>query len=151
MIEYLGVARHGIVELAFEGDTPFLGELQARAREQFVHGQAAAALNAFAFQIELALNRGLVVAGEIDELRVAEDVQIGGHGVEQHRLPRALQRQAGDIGRNPGAFVVAVTPPTVENSLGSILQKCKVGSETTFKVLREGQELLLKAILKEKE
>src|SRR3989344_4167053 len=33
---------------------------------------------------------------------------------------------------------------TVENSLGSILQKCKIGSETSFKVLRDGQELLLK-------
>ena len=39
---------------------------------------------------------------------------------------------------------------TVENSLGSILQKCKIGSETTFKVLRDGQELLLKAVLEEK-
>ncbi|OGZ66450.1 MAG: hypothetical protein A3C50_00075 [Candidatus Staskawiczbacteria bacterium RIFCSPHIGHO2_02_FULL_43_16] len=39
---------------------------------------------------------------------------------------------------------------TVENSLGSILQKCKIGSETSFKVLRDGQELLLKAVLEEK-
>lgn len=40
---------------------------------------------------------------------------------------------------------------TTENSLGSILQKCKIGAETSFKVLREGQELLLKAVLNEKE
>lgn len=39
---------------------------------------------------------------------------------------------------------------TVENSLGSILQKCKVGSETSFKVLRDGQELALKVVLEEK-
>src|SRR3989344_880972 len=40
---------------------------------------------------------------------------------------------------------------TTQNSLASILQKCKIGQETTFKVLREGQELMLKAALSEKE
>lgn len=39
---------------------------------------------------------------------------------------------------------------TVENSLGSILQKCKIGSETKFRVLRDGQELILRAVLEEK-
>lgn len=39
---------------------------------------------------------------------------------------------------------------TAENSLASILQKCKIGSQTIFKVLRDGQELMLKAVLEEK-
>ncbi len=40
---------------------------------------------------------------------------------------------------------------TAQNPLASILQKCKIGQETHFKVLREGQELTLKAVLSEKE
>jgi len=40
---------------------------------------------------------------------------------------------------------------TKENSLANCLQKCKIGMETTFKVLRDGQELMLKAMLSEKE
>ena len=40
---------------------------------------------------------------------------------------------------------------TMKNSLASILQKCKIGQETSFKVLRDGQELILKATLSEKE
>lgn len=40
---------------------------------------------------------------------------------------------------------------TAENSLGHILQKCKIGAETTFKVLRDGQELALSAVLVERE
>ncbi len=40
---------------------------------------------------------------------------------------------------------------TLKNPLANILQKCKIGEETTFKVLRDGQELLLKATLSEKE
>jgi len=39
---------------------------------------------------------------------------------------------------------------TEKNPLGHILQKCKIGSETSFKVLREGKELMLKAKLEEK-
>ena len=39
---------------------------------------------------------------------------------------------------------------TEKNPLGHILQKCKIGSETTFKVLREGKEVMLKAKLEEK-
>jgi len=39
---------------------------------------------------------------------------------------------------------------TKENSLASLLQKCKIGAETTFKVLRDGQELMLEAVLEEK-
>ncbi|OGZ70430.1 MAG: hypothetical protein A2644_01730 [Candidatus Zambryskibacteria bacterium RIFCSPHIGHO2_01_FULL_39_63] len=40
---------------------------------------------------------------------------------------------------------------TMKNSLASILQKCKIGEETSFKVLRDGKELVLKATLSEKE
>lgn len=40
---------------------------------------------------------------------------------------------------------------TGQNPLNHILQKCKIGQETTFKVLRDGQELMLKAVLSEKE
>jgi len=40
---------------------------------------------------------------------------------------------------------------SIKNSLASILQKCKIGQETEFKVLRDGQELILKATLVEKE
>src|SRR3989338_10125831 len=36
---------------------------------------------------------------------------------------------------------------TKENPLGGILQKCKIGQETTFRVLREGQQLVLAAVL----
>ncbi|MFH1761245.1 MAG: trypsin-like peptidase domain-containing protein [bacterium] len=39
---------------------------------------------------------------------------------------------------------------TMKNPLANILQKCKIGGETTFKVLREGKELILKAKLEEK-
>ncbi|MEK9177873.1 MAG: PDZ domain-containing protein, partial [Patescibacteria group bacterium] len=39
---------------------------------------------------------------------------------------------------------------TEKNPLGHILQKCKIGSETTFKVLREGKEVMLKVKLEEK-
>jgi serine protease Do len=39
---------------------------------------------------------------------------------------------------------------TDKNPLNHILQKCKIGSETTFKVLRSGKELMLKANLEEK-
>lgn len=39
---------------------------------------------------------------------------------------------------------------TAENSLANILQKCQIGNETSFKVLRDGQELMLKAVLEEK-
>jgi serine protease Do len=38
-----------------------------------------------------------------------------------------------------------------ENPLAHILQKCKIGSETELKVLREGQEINLKVKLSEKE
>jgi serine protease Do len=40
---------------------------------------------------------------------------------------------------------------TTENPLGNILQKCKIGQETHFKVLREGQQIILQAVLSEKE
>ena len=39
---------------------------------------------------------------------------------------------------------------TPKNPLANILQKCKIGEETTFKVLRDGQEVMLRAILEEK-
>ncbi len=39
---------------------------------------------------------------------------------------------------------------TVQNSLANCLQKCKIGGETHFKVLRNGQELMLVAVLVEK-
>jgi serine protease Do len=39
---------------------------------------------------------------------------------------------------------------TIKNPLANILQKCKIGEKTTFKVLRDGKELELKAILEEK-
>ncbi len=39
---------------------------------------------------------------------------------------------------------------TAENSLANCLQKCKIDEETHFKVLRDGQELMLMAILVEK-
>jgi len=40
---------------------------------------------------------------------------------------------------------------TMQNTLAQIMQKCKIGEETTFKILREGKELILKATLSEKE
>jgi len=40
---------------------------------------------------------------------------------------------------------------TSQNPLANILQKCQIGHEASFKVLREGQELMLKAMLGEKE
>jgi serine protease Do len=39
---------------------------------------------------------------------------------------------------------------TNKNPLANILQKCKIGQETTFKVLRDKKEILLKAKLEEK-
>src|SRR5207248_1531548 len=39
---------------------------------------------------------------------------------------------------------------TLKNPLASILQKFKIGQETSFKVLRDGQELTLQAKLEEK-
>src|SRR3990167_8699164 len=39
---------------------------------------------------------------------------------------------------------------TMQNSMAEVLQKCKIGFETSFKVLRDGKEVLLKAILSEK-
>ncbi len=39
---------------------------------------------------------------------------------------------------------------TEKNPLGHILQKCKIGAETSFKVLREGKEIILKVKLEEK-
>jgi serine protease Do len=39
---------------------------------------------------------------------------------------------------------------TLKNPLAHILQKCKIGEETNFKVLRDGKELNLKAKLEEK-
>lgn len=39
---------------------------------------------------------------------------------------------------------------TAKNPLSEVLQKCKIGAESAFKVLRDGQELLLKAVLSEK-
>jgi S1-C subfamily serine protease len=39
---------------------------------------------------------------------------------------------------------------TMKNPLAHILQKCKIGGQTDFKVLRDGKELILKAKLEEK-
>jgi len=39
---------------------------------------------------------------------------------------------------------------TLKNPLANILQKCKIGQETSFKILRGGQEITLKAVLDEK-
>lgn len=40
---------------------------------------------------------------------------------------------------------------TAQNTLAQIMQKCKIGQETNFKILRDGKELILKATLSEKE
>jgi S1-C subfamily serine protease len=40
---------------------------------------------------------------------------------------------------------------TSKNLLPHILQKCKIGQESNFKVLRDGKEMILKAKLEEKE
>ena len=40
---------------------------------------------------------------------------------------------------------------TAKNPLGHILQKCKIGEETTFKILRDGKEINLKVVMSEKE
>ncbi len=40
---------------------------------------------------------------------------------------------------------------TTQNTLAQILQKCKIGQETHFKVLRDGQQIILSATLSEKE
>lgn len=40
---------------------------------------------------------------------------------------------------------------SLENPLGQILQKCEIGEETIFEVLRNGEKLELKAMLSEKE
>ena len=39
---------------------------------------------------------------------------------------------------------------SIKNPLASILQKCKIGEQTSFKVLRDKKELMLKAKLEEK-
>jgi len=39
---------------------------------------------------------------------------------------------------------------TLKNPLANILQKCKIGEETSFKVLRDSQEVMLKVVLEEK-
>jgi S1-C subfamily serine protease len=39
---------------------------------------------------------------------------------------------------------------TAENTLAQLLQKCKIGFTTEFKVLRDGQEINLKATLEER-
>ena len=39
---------------------------------------------------------------------------------------------------------------TMKNPLGNILQKCKIGEQTDFKILRDGKELNLKVKLEEK-
>ncbi|MBM3206261.1 MAG: trypsin-like serine protease [Candidatus Staskawiczbacteria bacterium] len=41
-------------------------------------------------------------------------------------------------------------PISIENTLAQIMQKCAVGQETDFKVLRNGQEMVLKVVLTEK-
>ena len=38
-----------------------------------------------------------------------------------------------------------------QNTLAQILQKCKIGEESIFKVLRDGKTITLKAKLSEKE
>ena len=40
---------------------------------------------------------------------------------------------------------------TMQNTLAQILQKCKIGEETIFKILRDGKEMSLKVVLSEKE
>ncbi|MDP2741516.1 MAG: PDZ domain-containing protein, partial [bacterium] len=40
---------------------------------------------------------------------------------------------------------------TVKNPLANIMQKCKIGQETNFKILRDKKEIMLKAKLEEKE
>lgn len=40
---------------------------------------------------------------------------------------------------------------TAKNTLAEIMQKCPIGEEVDFKVLREGQEIILKVMLAEKE
>ena len=40
---------------------------------------------------------------------------------------------------------------TAKNPLAEILQKCPVDQETDFKILRDGQEIVLKVTLSEKE
>ncbi|MEK7124573.1 MAG: trypsin-like peptidase domain-containing protein [Patescibacteria group bacterium] len=39
---------------------------------------------------------------------------------------------------------------TMQNTLAQVLQKCKIGQETAFKVLRDGKEMVLRAVLEEK-
>jgi len=39
---------------------------------------------------------------------------------------------------------------TMKNQLAHVLQKCKIGQETSFKILRDGKEMNLKAIMEEK-
>jgi len=39
---------------------------------------------------------------------------------------------------------------TVKNPLAEILQKCKIGSQTTLKILRDGKKLTLNVKLEEK-
>lgn len=40
---------------------------------------------------------------------------------------------------------------TTENTLAQVMQKCKIGEETDFKIFRDGKELILKVTLSEKE
>ncbi len=40
---------------------------------------------------------------------------------------------------------------TMKNPLAELMQKCPIGEESSFKVLRDGKELILKVILSEKE
>ena len=40
---------------------------------------------------------------------------------------------------------------TVKNPLADIMQKCKIGQETSFKILRDKKEIILKAKLEEKD
>jgi S1-C subfamily serine protease len=40
---------------------------------------------------------------------------------------------------------------TAQNTLAHILQKCKIGEDTTFKILREKEEINLKVVMQEKE
>jgi len=40
---------------------------------------------------------------------------------------------------------------TITNPLAEIMQKCPIGEETIFKILRDGKEIILKAMLSEKE
>ena len=51
----------------------------------------------------------------------------------------------------PPYLVVDPAETVREITLADILQKCKIGQETSFKILRDKQELILKVTLDEKE